>query len=84
MRNFRDIKVWEKSHALTLSITRSHVLSRRRKSTLSQARCGELPHPFRRTSQKEAVVEVTLISHGYANGIGSASELEYLLLWRGT
>src|SRR6185295_16379242 len=81
MRNFRDIKVWEKSHALTLAVYRES-------RTLPKEEVYSLTSQMRRAAASIA----TNIAEGSGRGshadfarftqmaIGSASELEYLLL----
>jgi len=81
MRNFRDIKVWEKSHALTLSIYQE-----------SRALPKEEIYSLTSQMRRAAASIPTNIAEGSGRGshadfarftqmaIGSASELEYLLL----
>jgi four helix bundle protein len=81
MRNFRDIKVWEKSHALTLSIYRE-----------SRALPKEEVYALTSQMRRAAASIATNLAESSGRGshadfarftqmaIGSASELEYLLL----
>lgn len=81
MRNFRDLKVWEKSHLLTLEIYRATAEFPRDElyGLTSQMRrsCASIPTNIAERSGRHGNVE---LARFLQISLGSASELEYHLL----
>ncbi|MFQ5984020.1 MAG: four helix bundle protein [Alphaproteobacteria bacterium] len=81
MRNFRDIKVWQKAHRLTLAVYQAtnNFPTEERFGLTSQARraAASIPSNIAEGCGRDSEAELARFLHIAA---GSASELEYVLL----
>ena len=81
MQDFRNLKVWQKSHKLTLSVYRTTAVFPKEElyGLTSQMRrsCASIPANIAEGCGRDSDGELTRYLH---IGMGSASELEYHLL----
>lgn len=81
MRDFRELKVWEKSHQLTLAIYKvtTNFLREEVYGLTSQIRraCASIPANIAEGCGRNSVVELARFLH---IAMGSASELDYHLI----
>jgi hypothetical protein len=82
MQSFRNLKVWDKAHRLTLDVYQSSRSFRAKRYTGLRARCSGRPHRLVRTLQGGGSWRGGAKDFGRFLQIatGSASELEYPIL----
>ena len=69
MQDFHKLKVWEKAHAIALSVIKSQRISRKMNSMGSRVRLDVQVHPSRQISPKAVAVAVMQIWHSFYKSV---------------